>query len=315
MILSDEPGFYAAGGRVDGIRLENLLLVGARRIVQRVNRPFLAFETLDARAVRSCADRPALLTVAERDWLNAYDARGMAGGRTAVDAGHGDLAARRLRSPCEGGRQGQKKEGGPVPSTLRSTPMGARIGGVLSPEAFAASIAAPPSAPWLCARRAVASWPTDGLGAVAPLRSCPMRGIGRWCGAMMLPASVSLLVYGLLGDVARLRSLRAEYMQPWAAHRFGRQVPLLGGRSCACEIGVRQCRATAGGILATCAGAGDCPQQGGLEALAALLDPAAQGAALGPGRCSRPSMAVRSPMWWSRPRPRWRLPPGGGRGC
>ena len=71
MILSDEPGFYAPGEY--GIRLENLLLV------QRAGSPgpktFLRFETLTLAPFDRRLLDPALLSPAERDWLDAYHAR------------------------------------------------------------------------------------------------------------------------------------------------------------------------------------------------------------------------------------------------
>lgn len=72
MILSNEPGFYAPGRY--GIRLENLLLVREEEIAG-ATKPFLGFETLtlapfDRRLILS-----ALLTEAERAWLDAYHAR------------------------------------------------------------------------------------------------------------------------------------------------------------------------------------------------------------------------------------------------
>jgi Xaa-Pro aminopeptidase len=72
MILSDEPGFYAPGQY--GIRLENLLLVQQAAFPDAA-KPFLRFETLTlAPFDRNLLD-PAMLTEAERDWLDAYHAR------------------------------------------------------------------------------------------------------------------------------------------------------------------------------------------------------------------------------------------------
>lgn len=75
MILSDEPGYYEPGAY--GIRLENLLLVqgvalpGARK-------PFLAFEALTLAPFDRRLIAPAMLSQAERDWLDAYHARVLA---------------------------------------------------------------------------------------------------------------------------------------------------------------------------------------------------------------------------------------------
>ena len=72
MILSNEPGYYATGEF--GIRLENLLLVQKADIAAAA-KPFLEFETLTLAPFARALIEPALLTVAERDWLNAYHAR------------------------------------------------------------------------------------------------------------------------------------------------------------------------------------------------------------------------------------------------
>ena len=71
MILSNEPGYYATGEF--GIRLENLLLVQKAEIA--ASKPFLEFETLTLAPFDRALIEPALLTVAERDWLNTYHAR------------------------------------------------------------------------------------------------------------------------------------------------------------------------------------------------------------------------------------------------
>jgi Xaa-Pro aminopeptidase len=72
MILSNEPGFYAPGQY--GIRLENLLLVQQAAFPDAA-KPFLRFDTLTlAPFDRNLLDT-AMLTEAERDWLDAYHAR------------------------------------------------------------------------------------------------------------------------------------------------------------------------------------------------------------------------------------------------
>lgn len=71
MILSDEPGFYQPGGY--GIRLENLLLVQQAEFPS--GRPFLRFEVLTLAPFDRRLIDVALLTTAEREWLNAYHAR------------------------------------------------------------------------------------------------------------------------------------------------------------------------------------------------------------------------------------------------
>ena len=75
MILSDEPGYYEPGAY--GIRLENLLLVQDRPM-PGARKPFLAFETLTlAPWDRRCIDQ-AMLTAAERAWIDAYHERVLA---------------------------------------------------------------------------------------------------------------------------------------------------------------------------------------------------------------------------------------------
>ena len=69
MILSNEPGYYEPGAF--GIRIENLLLV-------REDPEFpdmLSFETLTFAPIDRRLIDTALLTPAERDWLNAYHAQ------------------------------------------------------------------------------------------------------------------------------------------------------------------------------------------------------------------------------------------------
>jgi len=76
MILSDEPGYYLPGAY--GIRIENLLLARDAASKPDQAKPFLEFETLTlAPYCRALLDA-ALLTQAERDWVNAYHARVLA---------------------------------------------------------------------------------------------------------------------------------------------------------------------------------------------------------------------------------------------
>jgi len=72
MILSDEPGFYAPGRF--GIRLENLLLVQPANRPE-ATRPFLGFETLTLAPFDRALIEPALLSIDEIAWLDAYHAR------------------------------------------------------------------------------------------------------------------------------------------------------------------------------------------------------------------------------------------------
>jgi Xaa-Pro aminopeptidase len=83
MILSDEPGFYAAGEY--GIRLENLLLVVPAELPQ-ASKPFLCFETLTLAPFDRALIEPAMLTAAERGWLDAYHARVLAEVAPRLDA-------------------------------------------------------------------------------------------------------------------------------------------------------------------------------------------------------------------------------------
>ncbi len=76
MILSDEPGYYLPGQY--GIRIENLLLAREAMPQPDQAKPFLEFETLTlAPYCRALLDS-GLLTPAERDWVNAYQARVLA---------------------------------------------------------------------------------------------------------------------------------------------------------------------------------------------------------------------------------------------
>ncbi len=72
MILSDEPGLYLPGRY--GIRIENLLLV-QRADLPGATRPFLRFETLTLAPYDRALIDPALLTIEERTWIDAYHAR------------------------------------------------------------------------------------------------------------------------------------------------------------------------------------------------------------------------------------------------
>jgi len=73
MICSNEPGSYKAGAY--GIRIENLIAV--RRDDERPDdeRPMLGFETLTLAPYCRALIDPALLSEAERAWVDAYHAR------------------------------------------------------------------------------------------------------------------------------------------------------------------------------------------------------------------------------------------------
>jgi Xaa-Pro aminopeptidase len=84
MILSDEPGFYRPGHY--GIRIENLLLT--RRAAEQPfqQKPFLDFETLTLAPYDRRLIDVAVLTPAERSWVDAYHARVLAEIGEAVEA-------------------------------------------------------------------------------------------------------------------------------------------------------------------------------------------------------------------------------------
>ncbi len=72
MILSNEPGYYKAGEY--GIRIENLVLV-ERREVAGAEQEMMGFETLTFAPLDRHLVEVAMLTDAEREWLNCYHAR------------------------------------------------------------------------------------------------------------------------------------------------------------------------------------------------------------------------------------------------
>jgi Xaa-Pro aminopeptidase len=73
MILSNEPGFYKQGDY--GIRIENLVMVHEAKPVEGGDRPMLGFETLTLAPIDRRLIEVALLSEAERRWLDAYHAR------------------------------------------------------------------------------------------------------------------------------------------------------------------------------------------------------------------------------------------------
>ncbi|MDX1572355.1 MAG: M24B family metallopeptidase, partial [Xanthomonadales bacterium] len=73
MIVSNEPGYYRTGAY--GIRIENLVAVTPADAIDGGERPMHAFETLTLAPIDRNLVEPALLTAAERDWLDAYHAR------------------------------------------------------------------------------------------------------------------------------------------------------------------------------------------------------------------------------------------------
>jgi Xaa-Pro aminopeptidase len=72
MIVSNEPGYYAAGAF--GIRIENLVAVEARSIAGG-ERPMLGFETLTLAPIDLSLVEPKLMDAEEIAWLDDYHAR------------------------------------------------------------------------------------------------------------------------------------------------------------------------------------------------------------------------------------------------
>ena len=72
MIISNEPGYYAAGAF--GIRIENLLVVEERTIAGG-ERPMLGFETLTFAPIDLSLVEPKLMDADEIAWLDDYHAR------------------------------------------------------------------------------------------------------------------------------------------------------------------------------------------------------------------------------------------------
>jgi Xaa-Pro aminopeptidase len=72
MILSNEPGYYKEGAY--GIRIENLVVVIADDD-NDTERPMMAFETITLAPIDRHLINLGLLTMGEREWLNAYHAR------------------------------------------------------------------------------------------------------------------------------------------------------------------------------------------------------------------------------------------------
>jgi len=73
MVCSNEPGFYKEGAF--GIRLENLVVVTEGKDLPGGERKMMEFETITLAPLDLALVETALLTDAEREWLNAYHAR------------------------------------------------------------------------------------------------------------------------------------------------------------------------------------------------------------------------------------------------
>ena len=98
MIVSNEPGYYAAGAF--GIRIENLVAVETRTIAGG-ERPMLGFETLTLAPIDLALVEPKLLDADEIAWLDDYHApraQDVVAARRRADpplAHAGDAASRR----------------------------------------------------------------------------------------------------------------------------------------------------------------------------------------------------------------------------
>lgn len=73
MVVSNEPGYYRAGAF--GIRIENLMAVMPAEPIEAGERPMLSFETLTLAPIDINLIETELLSLEERQWLNAYHAR------------------------------------------------------------------------------------------------------------------------------------------------------------------------------------------------------------------------------------------------
>ncbi|NWG93551.1 MAG: aminopeptidase P family protein [Parvularculaceae bacterium] len=73
MIVSNEPGYYKTDGY--GIRIENLIVVSDAEAIPGGERAMMSFETITLAPISLDLVVPALLTEAERHWLNKYHAR------------------------------------------------------------------------------------------------------------------------------------------------------------------------------------------------------------------------------------------------
>ena len=73
MILSNEPGYYKAGGY--GIRIENLIVVTEAEAIAGGERAMMSFETITLAPINLDLVVASLLTEAERHWLNKYHTR------------------------------------------------------------------------------------------------------------------------------------------------------------------------------------------------------------------------------------------------
>src|SRR5262245_61933382 len=73
MIVSNEPGYYKTGEY--GIRIESLVVVAALPAPAGSEVPLYGFETLTLAPIDRSLVEPAILSAAERAWLDGYHAR------------------------------------------------------------------------------------------------------------------------------------------------------------------------------------------------------------------------------------------------
>jgi Xaa-Pro aminopeptidase len=73
MILSNEPGYYKTGAY--GIRIENLIIVTQPEAIAGGERPMMGFETITLAPINLNLVVAAMMSEAERHWLNKYHAR------------------------------------------------------------------------------------------------------------------------------------------------------------------------------------------------------------------------------------------------
>jgi len=106
MIVSDEPGYYAAGAF--GIRIENLVVV-EERAIPGGERPMLGFETLTLAPIDLSLIEPKLLDAEEIAWLNDYHARVRKVLSPRVDASTRAWLAKATRRLARAGHRANKR--------------------------------------------------------------------------------------------------------------------------------------------------------------------------------------------------------------
>jgi len=104
MIISDEPGYYAAGAF--GIRIENLVVV-EERAIPAGERPMLGFETLTLAPIDLSLVEPKLMDAEEIAWLDDYHARVRKVLSPRVDASTRAWLAKATRRLARTGRAGR----------------------------------------------------------------------------------------------------------------------------------------------------------------------------------------------------------------